>query len=151
MMDPVSPTYSQIVSASSRFVSEGLLPEDEEVKYWRGQEWNLFLENLPMKLLPTQIEILDGRFKFSASKNWDVKAAFLTIVAYSGYEPLFKEIEGFLKSIGRMMYLRPLYSGLLNGNCKEGKQVAKRIFKEARDLYHPIAQGVVESLFAKLS
>jgi len=85
------------------------------------------------------------------SKNWDVKVAFLTIVAYSGYKPLFQEIDRCLKEIGRMKYLRQLYPGLLQSNLEEGKSFARRVFEEARDFYHPIAQGVVESLLTKFT
>jgi leukotriene-A4 hydrolase len=49
-----------------------------------------------------------------------------------------------------MKYLRPLYSGLVHGAGKdEEKILAKRVFAEARECYHPIAQGVVEAIFAK--
>lgn len=49
-----------------------------------------------------------------------------------------------------MKYLRPLYIALVQGAGKdEEKILAKRVFAEARDSYHPIAQGVVESIFAK--
>ena len=45
----------------------------------------------------------------------------------------------FLKSQGRMKYLRPLYRALL----KREKQVALNTFREARSGYHPIAAKMV--------
>ena len=49
-----------------------------------------------------------------------------------------------------MKYLRPLYTALVQGKGREEDKVfAKRLFSEARELYHPIAQGVVESILAK--
>lgn len=49
-----------------------------------------------------------------------------------------------------MLYLRPLYTALVQGpGQEEDKVFAKRLFSEARECYHPIAQAVVESIFSK--
>ncbi|KAK1320209.1 hypothetical protein QJS10_CPA03g01335 [Acorus calamus] len=49
-----------------------------------------------------------------------------------------------------MKYLRPLYTALVQGAGKEEEKIlAKRLFMEARESYHPIAQGVVESILLK--
>lgn len=62
----------------------------------------------------------------------------------------YGEVEKTLKEVGRMKYLRPLYTALVKGpGLEEEKIFAKRVFSEARVTYHPIAQGVVESIFAK--
>ena len=45
----------------------------------------------------------------------------------------------FLKSQGRMKYLRPLYRALF----KKRKEVALGTFREARSSYHPIAAKMV--------
>ncbi|GLJ16503.1 hypothetical protein SUGI_0281790 [Cryptomeria japonica] len=149
IMEPVSTIHKRVLSASKDFMA-GKMPSDEDLSKWHGQEWQLYLENLPRKLEPSQISALDQQFRFSESNNWEVKVAFLTIAAYSGYKALYGEIERCLKEVGRMMFLRPLYTGLLQNNS-EGKKFAGRVFEEARDSYHPIAQGVVESLICKFS
>lgn len=49
-----------------------------------------------------------------------------------------------------MLYLRPLYTALVQGNGKEEDKVfARRVFSEACECYHPIAKGVVEAILAK--
>ncbi|KAH9318524.1 hypothetical protein KI387_020293, partial [Taxus chinensis] len=151
VMEPVSAIHRKVLSASQDFMSGGM-PVEEEHSKWQGQEWRLYLESLPKKLDPSQIWGLDRRFGFSESKNWEVKVAFLTIAAYSGYRGLFGEIEKCLKEVGRMMFLRPLYTGLLQSSCgDEGKKLARKVFEEARNSYHPIAQGVIESLMSKFT
>ena len=55
-----------------------------------------------------------------------------------------------MKEVGRMKYLRPLYNALTQGSgMEEDKILAKRIYSEARESYHPIAQRVVEAIFSK--
>ena len=91
---------------------------------------------------------LDEKFHFSKNDNWEIKIAFLTIAAFSGYKPCFSAIEAALHEVGRMKYLRPLYSGLLQSSA-EAKELARRAFHEAKDKYHPIAQSVVKGLMQK--
>lgn len=101
-------------------------------------------------LFVVQVLALDARYRLSESKDWEVKVAFLQLSVSSGCREYYGEVEKTLKEVGRMKYLRPLYTALAQGPGKEeGKIVAKRVFSEARDCYHPIAQGVVESILSK--
>lgn len=98
---------------------------------------------------------LDSRYRLSESKDYEVKVAFLQLAITSGCrDHYYGEVEKTLKEVGRMKYLRPLYKALVMGSEKdkakeEEKIFAKRVFAEARECYHPIAQGVVESIFSK--
>lgn len=97
-----------------------------------------------------QIIALDSRYKLSESKDYEVKVSFLELAISCGCKDYYSEVEKTLKEVGRMLYLRPLYTALVKGNGKEDDKVfAKRIFSEARECYHPIAQGVVEAIFSK--
>ncbi|KAH9318523.1 hypothetical protein KI387_020292 [Taxus chinensis] len=150
-MEPVSTIHDKVLAASHNF-ADGQMPCDEDVFRWNGWEWQIFLKNLPNKLEESQISALDGKFQFSESGNWDVKVSFLKIAAYSGYTSLFGKIQSCLREVGRMKYLRPLYMGLLQSNSgEEGKKLARKVFEEVRDSYHPIPQGVIEALLAKFS
>ena len=97
-----------------------------------------------------QVIALDARYRLSESKDYEVKVAFLQLAISSKCRDYYGEVEKTLKEVGRMKYLRPLYSGLVQGAGKdEEKILAKRVFAEARECYHPIAQGVVEAILAK--
>ena len=97
-----------------------------------------------------QIIALDSRYKLSESKDYEVKVSFLQRAISCGCKDYYSEVEKTLKEVGRMKYLRPLYTALVQGSGKEEEKVfAKRVFSEASECYHPIAQGVVQSIFAK--
>ena len=97
-----------------------------------------------------QVLALDARYRLSESKDYEVKVGFLQLAILSKCRDFYGEVEKTLKEVGRMKYLLPLYTALVQGIGKgEQKILAKRVFAEARDCYHPIAQGVVESIFAK--
>ncbi|PPD68346.1 hypothetical protein GOBAR_DD34772 [Gossypium barbadense] len=144
--------------------------EGDEAADWRGQEWELYLENLPKVIEASQgvhgftrahvyvssfdtfsrVLALDERYRLSESKDYEVKVAFLQLAIMSQCRNFYGEVEKTLKEVGRMKYLRPLYRALVQGKGKEeDKILAKRVFSEARECYHPIARGVVESIFAK--
>lgn len=53
-MAPVSDIYSKIVSLAQEF-KLGRMPSEEEVADWRGQEWELYLENLPKCVEASQV------------------------------------------------------------------------------------------------
>ncbi|KAJ7532566.1 hypothetical protein O6H91_13G009600 [Diphasiastrum complanatum] len=121
---------------------------EHEARNWQAKEWKIFLDSLPKKVEHKTLEDLENRFKLSTSCNWEIKVAFLTIAAYSGYEKCFPAIETCLLTVGRMLYLKPLYAGLLE-STPEARNLALRIFTEAKSMYHPIAQGVIQTLLNK--
>ncbi|CAN0909336.1 Leucine aminopeptidase, partial [Linum grandiflorum] len=147
--EPVSNLYTQIVSLANEF-KDGKMPKEDEVANWHGQEWELYLENLPKCVEASQVSALDARYRLSESKDYEVKVGFLQIAISSKCRDYYPEVEKTLKEVGRMKYLRPLYTALVQGSGKEEEKIlAKRLFAEARECYHPIAQGVVESILAK--
>ncbi|KAK1270594.1 hypothetical protein QJS04_geneDACA023498 [Acorus gramineus] len=148
-LEPVSNIYTKIVSLSNEF-RLGRMPTEDEVAYWSGQEWELYLENLPKTAEASQVTALDACYHLSESKDWEVKVVFLQLSISCGCKNYFGEVEKTLKEVGRMKYLRPLYTALVQGAGKEEEKIlAKRLFMEARESYHPIAQGVVESILLK--
>ncbi|KAK9684056.1 hypothetical protein RND81_10G183500 [Saponaria officinalis] len=149
-LEPVSKIYTQIVSLAHEF-KNGRLPREEEVALWGGQEWELYLENLPKSVEASQITALDKRYRLAESKDYEVKVAFLQLALTARCREYYGEVEKTLKEVGRMKYLRPLYTKLVQGGPEreEEKLLAKRIFSEAQVTYHPIAQGVVEAIFSK--
>ncbi|KQK12457.1 leukotriene A-4 hydrolase homolog [Brachypodium distachyon] len=146
-MEPDSATYKKICALAAEFKS-GKFPSEEEVADWSGQEWELYLENLPTDVEASQVTALDERYRLSESRDYEVKVAFLQLAIPTGCRCYFNEVEKCLKQVGRMKYLRPLYSSLARCSGEE-KILAQRIFSEAHDFYHPIARSVAESILLK--
>jgi leukotriene-A4 hydrolase len=53
-MEPDSAIYKKICSLAAEFKS-GKLPSEDEVADWNGQEWELYLENLPTDVEASQV------------------------------------------------------------------------------------------------
>ncbi|KAL5219330.1 hypothetical protein ABZP36_020014 [Zizania latifolia] len=146
-MEPDSAIYKKICSLAAEFKS-GKLPSEDDVADWNGQEWELYLENLPTDVEASQVTALDERYKLSESRDYDIKVAFLQLAIPTGCRCYFNEIEKCLKQVGRMKYLRPLYRSLAQCS-REEKMLAQRIFSEAQEFYHPIARSVAQSILSK--
>lgn len=52
--EPVSNIYTKIVSLAKEF-KHGKMPREDEVADWQGQEWELYLENLPKSVEASQV------------------------------------------------------------------------------------------------
>lgn len=147
--EPVSTLYTKILSLANEF-NLGRMPREDEVADWRGQEWELYLENLPKSIDASQLLCLDSRYRLSESKDYEVKVAFFQLAIPAKCREYYGEVEKTLKEVGRMKYLRPLYTALVNSNGNEEDKIfANRVFADARHCYHPIAQGVVEAILSK--
>ena len=109
---------------------------------WTTQEWLRFLNKLPRQLTVKQLDDLDEAFKLSASTNSYVRSAWLELAIANRYEPAVSSLEEFLTTVGRGLFVRPLYTGLMRQG-DWGKPVAQRIFAKAKPTYHPT---VVSSL-----
>jgi len=79
--------------------------------------------------------------------NYEILAEWLTIAAGSDYEPVFARVREVLTRVGRMKYLRPLYTAL--GRHARTRALAREIFATAGPGYHPVALKAVESVLKK--
>ena len=126
--------------------SDGVRPDEIEAKSWSPEDWQIFLQDLPPKLPTADCAWLDETFDLSAHGNSEILCNWLVIAARSGYEPAFGRIREFLGQVGRMKYLKPLYTALVGSETTRG--LAREIFAANADSYHPIARGGVERILA---
>lgn len=103
---------------------------------WTTQEWLRFLNNLPRQLPKARLDDLDSTFKLSASSNSYVRSAWLELAIANRYEPAVPALEEFLSTVGRGLFIRPLYAGLMKDQAW-GQPIARRIFAKAKATYHP--------------
>jgi hypothetical protein len=126
---------------------KGTVPSAEAVKDWTPAEWQLFLEWLPVDFSRDNIRALDERFRFTKSTNSEVLVSWLVAALRAHYPPALERTEVFLGEVGRMKYLKPLYSAL--HSTKEYRSKAKEIFQKYADRYHPIAKQGIEGILSR--
>jgi len=113
---------------------------------WSALQLQLYLELLPSTVSQEFVIRLDSVFGFSSMQNTEVHWSFLVRAVKAGHLELLPKVEIFLRSKGRMKYLKPLFAAL--AETDEGRTHAERIFADARSSYHPVAVRAVESTLA---
>ncbi|MGK2285611.1 M1 family metallopeptidase [Pedomonas sp. V897] len=115
---------------------------------WSTQEWLRFIGNLPRQMAADRLAELDAAFNLSRSPNAYVRSAWLELAIANRWEPAVPALEAFLHSVGRTLFLRPLYRELVaQGNW--GRAIAERAYRTARGTYHASTAAAIDALLNK--
>jgi leukotriene A-4 hydrolase/aminopeptidase len=123
---------------------DGARPDLAEAKTWPVAEWLVYLGKLPSDIGIEGCAWLDENLELTKSGNSEILCKWLVMAIENGYEPVYEKSRGFLGSIGRMKFLKPMYKAL-SANPKS-KELALEIYHEHKEMYHPIARGGLEQL-----
>ena len=122
------------------------VPTKEQSKAWTPIEWALYLESVPRPASHETCHALDAAYSLTASSNFDVLVPWLTLALKSAYSPVLPRVQQVLGEVGRMKYLRPLYTALAADPRTRATAVAT--FERNAPSYHPIARQMVEGVLA---
>ena len=87
---------------------------------------------------------LDEAFRFTASGNAEVAAAWFEVCINNGYRKPYESMDRFLTSVGRRKFLLPLYTAL--ARTESGRQEALVIYAKARPNYHSVSVRTIDEL-----
>ncbi|KAF8468974.1 leukotriene A-4 hydrolase [Kalaharituber pfeilii] len=133
----VQPSTSDDLVSATRFS-----PSPADVETWSTGQIIVFLEKVsdfPDPLTPPLVNLMDGTYRFSESGNAEVLSRFYTVALLAKDMEVYEKVEEFLGTVGRMKFVRPLYS-LLN---KADRARAVRTYIKYRGWYHPICRESV--------
>ena len=124
----------------------GTRPDVQEAKAWTPEDWQIFLQALPKELSHADCAWLDKNFELTGQGNSEILSNWLVIAVNSGYEPSFERAAAMVAEVGRMKYLKPLYTALHAG--EKTRALAAETFAAHAAGYHPIARGGIERILA---
>jgi aminopeptidase N len=127
----------------ARKTGEGVLPDENTAVRMNPTELLVFLQALP-ELSPEVCGQLDALLGLSRRRSLDLRHTFVLVQLRSSLAEGREAARRVLLESGRMKYLRPLYTEL--ARRPQTRALAREIYEEARDSYHPIARTVVESI-----
>ncbi|MBK6407501.1 MAG: M1 family metallopeptidase [Holophagales bacterium] len=126
---------------------KGVRPSSEQIAGWSPSETLLYLQKLPRKMSAADCAALDAAFGLTGKGNYELLVEWLVIASGSDYEPVFGKIREVLSRVGRMKYLRPLYTAL--GATDRTRALARDIFAAASPTYHGLSRRVVSGVLEK--
>lgn len=115
---------------------------------WTATEWQLYLEGFDPGTTPlATVQELDARFHLTEQGNAEILVTWLRTAVRAGHDPAVRRAIAFVKEVGRMKYLRPIYAAL--ASRPELRDATRRTYEEAAPGYHPIARHAVERELAR--
>lgn len=142
--DPQSDAFNKVEGQSKAWQRGALKVADIQTDNWSTHEWLHFLNGLPAGLSQAQFAELDRVFSLTGTQNAETAFAWYMQTIKGGYAPATDELENFLMTVGRGKFIYRLYANL--AGTEEGLAWARRVYKNARSGYHPIAQRRIDAI-----
>ncbi len=111
---------------------------------WVAQQWLYFLDNMPATLTTAQMTDLDQTFDFTKTANAEIGHSWFVLAIRNRYQPANVRLEEYLKTIGRLKLIAPLYEEMMK--TPAGTAQAKRVYALARPGYHPQAAAAIDAI-----
>lgn len=143
-----SPQLEALTSLAQAWAT-GTRPTATQMQQWTPQEVLVFLQNLPRQLDHASLAWLDATLHLTGRGNYEILVEWLSIAGGSDYEPVFERIREVLRRVGRMKFLRPLFTAL--GKQARTQQLGREMYAAAQATYHSLSRRVVETTMAQWS
>ncbi|UVW29042.1 M1 family metallopeptidase [Massilia sp. H6] len=143
----VSERLARLNDTTARWLKGDIKTAQLPTKDWNATEWMKFLNDIDHKASAAQLQELDQAFGLAKTGNNEVAFRFYRASVHAGYRGVRPHLEAFLMSVGRQKFVVPLY-GALRANADD-RAWAERIYKAARERYHPETQGSVDKQMNK--
>jgi len=111
---------------------------------WSAHEWLHFLRSLPPELGCEGMSELDEALHLTQTKNYEILQQWLLMSIRNRYDRVYPRLEEFLATVGRRIYIKPLYEELVKTDS--GRCLAQAIYSKVRDTYHPISQATIDKV-----
>ena len=109
------------------------------------QEWQVFIRQLPKKMDPARLALIDQKMDFKNWGNAEVATEWFCLSIRSGYKDVRPQVKKFLLRTGRRKFISPIYQAYSD---KKGDDLAwaMTVYAEARKNYHPVAVGTMDEI-----
>ncbi|MBL8547081.1 MAG: M1 family metallopeptidase [Hyphomonadaceae bacterium] len=144
VQEPHAPAFDRVDAAVTTFNAGGA-PDASQWQGWATQERQRFLQKLPRTLPRARLDALETALQLNELGNNEVLFNWLELVVNNRYEPGVASLSHFLTSQGRGKFVRPLYRALwAQGDW--GRPIARRLYAEARPMYHNLVTNSVDRI-----
>lgn len=141
---PASDAFSRIHASQQQWLRGETSLNMLATNHWSVHEWLHFIEILPRKLSPQQLNGLEMAFSLSQSSNAEIFSAWAKLVIPLNHQQIIQPLRQFLLNVGRQKFIVPLYTELKAN--PQWRSWAAQVYREARPGYHPLAQQQLDKL-----
>ena len=141
---PSAETFQAVEQVMHIWLTQQVPLSTLQTQRWSVQEWLYFLRRLPRQLSEAQLAELDSNYGFSSSKNAEIFTEWALLVVPLRHVIVDEQLREFLKTVGRIRYIEPLYRML--AATPQKREWMRKIYREARKSYHPQAQMLLDQI-----
>ena len=131
----------------NKFINKNNVENAKKIfKEWHTNVKLVFLEKILKNLEKFSVEVIlaiKKELNLVEEYNDDIKAIWYEITLQKGMKEEIENIMNFLKTHGRLKYLKPLYFSWIKLDFNS----AKAFFDENKLIYHPIARRLIQNKF----
>ncbi|HJS28735.1 MAG TPA: M1 family metallopeptidase, partial [Anaerolineales bacterium] len=133
---PVRSRLKDVVDRQLATYSEGIALKAQDVSGWTTHQIRYFLVKLPKEIPLPDVALLEEIFNLGSSKNAYLLVPFFAVAIQSGYEAVLPRVEQFVATVGRLIFLMPVYRALASTGWSQGQ--ARSLFETTRSRHHPL-------------
>jgi leukotriene-A4 hydrolase len=126
---------------------QGINLTREQVQNWHRYQTLSFLQGLPQQVPVEDCQYFDEILELDKKNDVAFFSHFYVTCITSGYEESLPRIEGFMKRIGRMLYILPIVRAMIETDWSRPE--IRPLFERVRDHHHEITISAVEKLLKK--
>lgn len=141
---PDPSVFARVDSAVVAFGS-GAAPDSALWAKWNTDERLRFLTHIARKQPAGRLAATDKAFALSASRNTEIRFAWLDLAVANRFAPAIASLRQFLSSQGRGKFVKPLFEALAK-DPKWGRKIATDLYPRVRPLYHPMVTRDLDKL-----
>lgn len=114
---------------------------------WGTFERQRFLQTIPRQQQAARLDEMEAALQLNELGNMEVLFDWLKIAIANHCDASVPSLEHFLKRQGRSKFVRPLYTDLMRDGW--GQPIARRVYAEARPMYHPLVSAALDRLVTR--
>ena len=143
---PKSALYDEVQAALEAY-KQGLRPTKEQVAGWHRYQILAYLQALPKQIPVEDCKYLEEVLDLKNRNDAAHYSYFYATCIDSGYKEILPHFEDYLGSIGRMLYVLPIFRAMIASDW--AKAHARRILEQGSKRQHKITVHVINKLLEK--
>lgn len=143
---PQSYLYDEVENVLKEY-EQGTRPQKEQVQDWDRYQLLAFLQGLPSELSIEDCKYFNEILELDRKNDSAFFASFFATCVTSGYQEIFPRIEKFTGSVGRMMYLFPIFRAMITTDWS--REQVRPLFERVKEKHHQITIKAMDGLLKK--
>ena len=143
---PHSHLFAEVADALGAY-EKGTRPTREQAAGWHRYQILSFLQGLPKQIPVEDCKYFEDILQLEKANDGAFFSSFYPICIASGYEEAMPHIEKFMGTVGRMLYVFPIFRAMIETDWSKG--LARPLFERVRDRHHPITVKGTEGMLMK--